>query len=159
MLKKVVFISLLLILAVAVYGQGKITLKEEKASDLIPQWGSSYQFGYLFKVDDGEYQGIGRKGERLEDLLKTDEAAYKEFKKFKRKIVIGKAGYIVGLISVPSLYLVVQDDDEERERNAKAITAVGIAAIGTTVYIITHFTTTKHLVDAVNIYNQNLNKE
>lgn len=159
MFKKIVFISIFSILSVAVFGQGKITLKEERLSDLQPQMiGKTFKFqvGYLFKVDGGEYEAVGYKGERLEKLLKADEAAYKEFKKFKRKVVISKVGYYVGLSAFVAIPFIIQDDDTESEKGAKVGTVLGLSTIGLTISTITHYNSTKHLANAVEIYNQGL---
>ncbi|MFK7948758.1 MAG: hypothetical protein AB8G11_14290 [Saprospiraceae bacterium] len=156
MLRRIIFVSMLSILAAATFAQEKIILKEEKLSDFQPQslFRTNNQVGYLFKVGDGEYQTVGYKGEKVEDMLSTNEAAYKEFKRFKRKIAIGKIGYWTGGAALVSLPFLIQDDDTQATTKFLVVGAIELA--GTLTWGITHRNAPKHLINAVEIYNQNL---
>lgn len=158
MLKQLIFIGVLTILSTTVFGQGKITLKEEKTSDLFPM--SFYKtktVGYLFKVEGEEYQGVGFKGEKIEEILKTDEEAYKEFRKFQRKISIAKASYWVTAVS-PLAYAFSVDYDKNTEQQVigKTITFGVVAIGGMTTTLVLFKAAPKHLHNAVQIYNRNL---
>lgn len=158
MFKRIVLVSVLSVLSIAVFGQEKITLKEEKLSDFQPQslFRTNNQVGYLFKVGDGEYQAVGYKGERLEEILSTNEAAYKEFKRFKRKIAIGKVGYWIGTAGLVSLPFIVQDDDTDRQVVTKLLVVISVELVGVSTWFITNRNAPKHLHNAVGIYNQAL---
>ncbi len=158
MLKQLIFIGILSMLSVATFGQDKITIKAEKLSDLVPQsfYKTKYQVGYLFKVGDGEYQPVGYKAEKLEAILKTDEAAYQEFKRFKRKNAIGKISYWAGIGGMLALTLSVDNNDSFRQAENKRIGALATLLGGTITYLLLNKNSTKHLVNAVEIYNQNL---
>lgn len=159
MLTRIIFVSLLSILATTIFAQGKITLKTEKLSDFQPQslYRTNNQVGYLFKVDDDEYQAVGYKGERLEEILKTNEAAYKEFRKFQRRIALGKVSYWVSGAALVSFPFLVQDDDTD----VQAVTKVGIVSllgIGSSItFAVIYRNAPRHLENAVAIYNQGLN--
>lgn len=159
MLKKIVFISLFAMLSISVFCQEKITLKEEKFSDLVPQsfYKTKYQVGYLFKIGDGEYEAIGYKAEKLEEILVTDEIAYKEFKKFKKKIAVGKVSYWLGIGSWYGLYISSQRENNSIEQRQNRFIGSFIAIIGgTTTYLVLNKSAIKSLKEAVEIYNQNL---
>lgn len=158
MLKQLIFIGVFALLSVATFGQDKITIKAEKFSDLVPQsfYKTKYQIGYLFKVGDGEYQAVGYKAERLEEVLKTDELAYQEFEKFKRKITVGKVTYWVSLGSSYGLYLSQNNSDTIEQRRTKWIGSLVALFGGTTAYVLINKSATKHLLNSVEIYNQNL---
>lgn len=157
MFKRIVFVSVLIMLSTTIFAQGKITLKEEKLSDFQPQslFRTNNQVGYLFKIGEGEYQAVGYKGERLEDILSTNEAAYKEFKRFKRKIAIGKVGYWVSVTGFIPLFS-IQNDDTDARAITKIIAFATLELSGTLTWIIAHRNAPKHLHNAVGIYNQGL---
>lgn len=158
MFKKLIFISILSILSTVVFGQGKITLKEEKTSDLLPM--SLYKtkaVGYLFKVDEGEYEGVGFKAEKLEETLSNNPEAYKEFKKFQRKTSIGKVFYWVGS-AAPLVYIFSIDakNNTDEQLIAKGITALVVTVASYTTTLVLFKNAPKHLYNAVEIYNRNL---
>lgn len=149
---------MLFIISIAAFGQGKITLKEEKLSDLMPK--SLYKtktVGYLFKVDDSEYQAVGYKGENIAEILKKDKEAYKEFEKFQRKTRGSKV--LLGIaVAAPLIFplTIDYDNDTDREFFGKLIT-MGIVSIGSSITSgILNRNAPKHLINAVEIYNQNL---
>lgn len=157
--KKVLFLCLIFTVSMSAFAQDKITLKEEQMSDIYPQslWKSSGK-GYLFKVGDGDFQGVGHKGNRLEEVLKNDEEAYKEFKKFKRKVAIAKVGFYVGMGSLLAYPLAIDQNDTDEEFARKTLTICGISLTGSITSIVLNFSAPKHLHNAVEIYNRNLNK-
>ena len=150
-------ICLLCICSMTLFGQGKITLKEEIASDLLPM--SLFRtkaVGYLFKVDEEDFQGVGFKGEKLGEILKTDEAAYKEFRKFQRKAAVARTCYWIGSSMPLTCFFILGYDDTDEQLIGKVVgTAVVMIGSYTTTYIMAK-NAPKHLHNAVEIYNQNL---
>ncbi len=152
-------ISLFSILYFTTFAQDKITIKVERVSDVNPLaiFQTPKQLVYLYKVGEGDFEGIGHKGNRIEEVLKTDEVAYKEFKRFKRKLAIGKTFYWAGTV-IPLTVLALPFDENSQQ-------GINIAA-GSLIFMLGSYTTTyltfknapKHLHNAVMIYNQNLEK-
>lgn len=159
MFKKLMLIGVFSICSMMLFGQGKITLKEEATSDLLPlSFYRTKAVGYLFKVDGNDFQGVGFKGEKLGEILKSDEAAYAEFRKFQRKVSIAKAFYWVGA-SMPLTFLVITDyEDSDEQILIKAISTFTIMIGSYTTTIVLFKNAPKHLHNAVQIYNQNLEK-
>lgn len=159
MFRKTLLIGFFSVLSLAMFGQEKIILKKETLSDLQPQLiakTSKRQVGYLFRVGEEDFQAVGYKGSRLEVLLKENEAAYKEFQKFKRKVTVSKVAYWLSVASFVSTPLIVSENDTDAELTAKVGTTLGVALVGLTTALITNMDSTKHLENAVEIYNQNL---
>ncbi len=152
------FLSILVCsLTFIIHAQEKITLKTEVMSDFYPQsMFKSKVKGYLFKVGDGDFQTVGFKGKNIEAVLKNNEAAYKEFLKFKRKINIGKVSYFVGvgaLVSSP-FWFSETDTDEQIKNKTIGVLVTSVVSLGLTIYL--GNTCIKHLENAVVIYNSSL---
>jgi hypothetical protein len=113
--------------------------------------------GYLFKIDEGEYEGVGFKAKKLDLLLRNDPEAYKEFKKFQRKTSIGKVFYWVGS-AVPLVYIVSIDakNNTDEQLIAKGITALVVTIVSYTTTLVLFKNAPKHLYNAVETYNRNL---
>ncbi len=160
MINRMFFIGIFLLGMFSAQAQSEIVIKAEKMSDFYPQsMGQSFLKGYVFKVGEGDFQAIGHKAKNLEAVIKNDEAAYKEFKKFKKKVAIGKVTYWVGFIGLYSFPVVVDEYDTDAQMINKLIATVGTSLAGFTTTIILHHNAPKHLFNAVEIYNQNLKKE
>lgn len=159
MLKNLLLIVLLSVVSLTLFGQEKITIKEEAVSDFVPQnfYKTRFQYGYLFKVGEGEYQAIGYKAENLEEVLKNDVIAYKEFEKFKQKITTSKVSFWVGYVGFFGLTLSQNGNDSIEQSRAKWIGSLVSAIGGGTAYFLLNRSAKKHLFNAVEIYNQNLN--
>lgn len=159
MFKKVVFLCLIALSSMSVFAQGEIILKAEKMSDFYPQslWKSSGK-GYLFKVGDGDFQVVGYKGSNLEEVLKNDEAAYKELKKFKRKVNVSKAAYYIGLAGLVAFPMSINENDNDEQVRNKILATAGVSLVGSVTSLVLTLNSPKHLYNAVEIYNRNLNK-
>jgi len=162
MLKQLIFISLSLLLSFVAFGQEKITIKEEQLSDVSPAslYKAKNQIIYLYKVGEGDFQAIGYKGESIEEILKTDEAAYKEFKKFKRNLAFYKTFYWVGT-AVPVGLLILADNENITldQSIATAITGLAVMIGSYTTSLVSLRNAPKHLHNAVMIYNLNLENQ
>lgn len=158
MLKQIIFISIFSIVSVNLFGQEKITLKEEKVSDLMPR--SLYRtnaVGYFFKVGEGEYEAVGYKGKAIEEVLKTDTEAYKEFEKFQKKVTGAKVFAGVSIASPFGWLLSIDyDNDDAQDFARKGIVAAVVYTGSLVTSMILYRNAPKHLVNAVEIYNQNL---
>ena len=68
MIQKLLVVFVLFCLTTSIFAQDKITLQEERLSSFYPQ--SIFKGrakGYIFKVGEGDFQPIGRKGENIEE--------------------------------------------------------------------------------------------
>lgn len=154
-----VLIMTLVAFATPTYAQETITLQEERIADFNPKnILKSRAKGYLFKVGDNELQVIGRKGENLEAILMQDEEAYKQFKRFKRKLVTGKVVFWTSVgTHLGSSYWQFGDNsievyEEQRLIRLSAIVVGGAATIAFRALAI------RNLKKSIRVYNENLEK-
>ncbi len=98
MIQKLLCVFVVFLITFTATAQEKIILQEEYLSSFNPQsLLKGKAKGYIFKVGAGDFQPVGKKGVNIETTLMQDEAAYKEFKKFKRKINSGHLANGAGL--------------------------------------------------------------
>jgi hypothetical protein len=157
MIQKLLVVFSLFCLTTSLFAQDKITLQEERLSSFYPQ--SIFKGrakGYIFKVGESDFQPVGRKGESIEAILMQDEAAYKEFKKFKRKMNSGSIAYGVGAAAYLSTPFLMDANDSIETMQIKNVAAVGTLLVGTVTGLILHYRCTRNLKKAVEIYNLNL---
>lgn len=157
MIQKLLVVFVLFCLTTSIFAQDKITLQEERLSSFYPQ--SIFKGrakGYIFKVGEGDFQSIGRKGENIEAVLMQNEAAYKEFKKFKRKINGGSIAYGVGVAAYLSSPFVMDGNDSSKTLQIKGVATAATLLIGSVTGAILHLRCTRNLKNAVEIYNMNL---
>lgn len=157
MIQKLLVVFVLFCLTTAAFAQDKITLQEERLSAFHPQSiFKSLTKGYIFKVGDGDFQPVGKKGENLEAILMQDEAAYKEFKKFKRKVNGSHIAYGVGAAAYLSTPFIMDGNDSSTTLQIKGVSTAAILLAGSVSGVILHFRCTRNLKNAVEIYNRNL---
>lgn len=155
-------LSVCLLISTASYGQEKIILKAEKVADFYPKSLTKFRAkGYLFKVgEDGEYQVIGKKGENLEAILMQDEEAYKQFKRFKRKLATGKIAFWTSTGAYLTTWGVPYNTDSSEEfrqdYQIRALIRLGAIVVGGTATILFRNRAMRNLEKAVAIYNVNL---
>ena len=157
MIQKWLVVFVLFCLTTSVFAQDKITLQEERLSSFYPQ--SIFKGrakGYIFKVGEADFQPIGRKGENIEEILMQDEAAYKQFKKFKRKINGGSIAYGIGVSAYLSTFFIIDGNDSSETMQIKGVATAATLLIGSVTGAILHLRCTRNLKNAVEIYNLNL---
>ena len=151
-------LSVCLLVSTASFGQEKIILKAEKVKDFyLKNIIKSKAKGYLFKVGEDDYQVIGKKGKNLEAILMQDEEAYKQFKRFKRKLTSGKIVFWTSVGSYTTVWMTPYDNDITYEdvRN-RSLIRTGIMIVGGTTTILLRNRAMRNLEKAVAIYNVNL---
>lgn len=155
-------LSICLLVSTASFGQEKIILKAEKVADFYPKSLTKFRAkGYLFKVgEESDYQVIGKKGENLEAILMQDEEAYKQFKRFKRKLATGKiifwtsTGTYVTIWGLP--YNTDSNEAFQQEYQIRALIRLGAIVVGGTATILLRNRAMRNLEKSVAIYNLNL---
>lgn len=154
-------LSLCLLVSTASFGQEKIILKAEKVTDFYPKnLLKGKAKGYLFKVgEESDYQVIGRKGKNIEAILMQDEEAYKQFKRFKRKLATGKIIFWTGVGSYVTVWgTPYQADITYQDVRNRSLIRTSILIIGGTATILLRNRAMHNLEKAVAIYNVNLEK-
>ena len=142
--------------------QDRIILKEEKVADFYPKSLTKFRAkSYLFKVgEDTEYQVIGKKGENLETILMQDEEAYKQFKRFKRKMATGKIIFWTSTGTYLTTWGVPYNSDNaeafRQDYQIRALIRLGTIIVGGTTTILLRNQAMRNLEKAIAIYNVNL---
>jgi hypothetical protein len=156
MIQRWLVVFVLFCLTTSVFAQ-EITLQEERLSDFYPQ--SMFRTrakAYVFKVGEGDLQPVGVKGRNIEAVLMQDEAAYKEFKKFKRKINGGLVPYGIGTAAYLSTPFLFNDNSTEQDIAKKSIVTLSVLTVGVVTGYIMQRRSIRNLKNAVEIYNLNL---
>ena len=157
MIQKWLVVFVLFCLTTSVFAQDKITLQEERLSDFYPQ--SVFRTrakAYVFKVGEGDLQPVGVKGKNIEAVLMQDEAAYKEFKKFKRKINSGLVAYGVGTAAYLSTPFLINENNTDQDAAKKGAVTLSVLMVGSVTGYIIQRRSIRNLKNAVEIYNMNL---
>lgn len=143
--------------ATPIFAQETITLQEEKVADFYPKnILKSWAKGYLFKVGDSELQVIGRKGENLEKLLIQDDEAYKQFKKFKRKVTTGKVVFWLSVGTFVGESMTPYQEYTSEVSRRRSFIRLSSVVIGGTTTIIYRALAVRNLKKSIRIYNENL---
>jgi hypothetical protein len=157
MIQKWLVVFVLFCLTTSAFAQDKITLQEERLSDFYPQ--SLFRTrakAYAFKVGEDDLQPVGVKGRNIEAVLMQDEAAYKEFKKFKRKINGGLVPYGIGTAAYLSTPFLINGNDTDQDAAKKSIVTLSVLTVGAVTGYIMQRRSIRNLKNAVEIYNLNL---
>jgi hypothetical protein len=157
MIQKLLFVFAIALITFTATAQEKIILQEELLSSFHPQTlFKGKAKGYIFKVGEGDFQPLGRKGGNIEAILMQDEAAYKEFRKFKKKINAGHISYGLGAAAYLATPFSMSENDSPQVIRTKGIIGISTLVVGTVTGYILHRRCIRNLKKAVDIYNGNL---
>lgn len=155
-----------------------LKVKEASSGNLNPATGmnSGGSFpSYSFRVGrEGSFQGVGLNGSKLRPYLLGDSEALAELDKFrsKRNWMVGGIGILLaGGIYIASVGLTegtgsytrdyqggTLDPVEKQEITSSGIFGIGVMVGGLIITAVNGIGATKHVVNAVELYNSNISK-